>query len=407
MHSVYTVTTQSKPPQSAGNWLNLALIVTSAIALIAAGIHIFGSQYIDRKLNRINSSSSIAVSEHARRLHQSLLIVDLHSDSLLWNRDLLRRNSRGHMDIPRLIEGNVAIQAFTIVTQIPSGVAMENNHGDSDDIGSLAILQAWPVECWSSLKQRVIYQCRKLIQFSERSNGRLFVLKSKSDLEKYLQYREHNSDCTAGFLGIEGAHALEGDLNNIDLFYEHGVRMMAPTHFADNDIGGSAHGIARGGLTAKGRAMIAQMQTKGMMVDLAHASGKVISDVLEITKAPLVVSHTGVRGTHDSVRNLSDEQLRSIAKTGGVIGIGFWKEAVGAEDTRAIAKAIRHAVAIAGIDHVALGSDFDGATTTPFDVSRLVELTQALIDEGFNDDDIHKIMGQNTLSLLRRSLPAS
>jgi membrane dipeptidase len=382
--------------------------VLLALPVIAVGVW-FGldlaANKVERKLNTVSGSSSIEVSERARRLHAKLVIVDLHADSLLWNRDLLRRSAHGHVDVPRLIDANVALQTFAIVTKVPSELKMENNTDDTDDVTSLAIAQKWPVDSWYSLAPRVLHQARKLVQTAKRSNGQLTVIRTASDLQSYLERRKTDNKCTAGLLAIEGAHALDGNLENIDVFFDAGVRMMAPTHFFDNDLGGSAHGTSQNGLTEKGKEMIRRMQDKHMVVDLAHASPAVLTDALVISKAPVVVSHTGVKGTCNSVRNLSDDQLKGIAYTGGVVGIGYWPEAVGDSDIRSIARAMRHASAVAGIDHVALGSDFDGATTVPFDVTGLVQLTQALIDEGFTDEEIEKIFGANALRVFQTTLP--
>jgi microsomal dipeptidase-like Zn-dependent dipeptidase len=147
------------------------------------------------------------------------------------------------------------------------------------------------------------------------------------------------------------------------------------------------------------------MEQKKMIVDLAHASDRTVDDVLSMATRPVVVSHAGVRGTCDNRRNLSDTQLRAIAGNGGVVGIGYWPTAVCGKDARAIARAIRHAVRVAGIGHVGLGSDFDGAVTTPFDAAGLPLLTEALLAEGFTEEDVARIMGGNVLGLLERGLP--
>jgi membrane dipeptidase len=120
---------------------------------------------------------------------------------------------------------------------------------------------------------------------------------------------------------------------------------------------------------------------------------------------PVIVSHTGVKATCDNPRNLSDEELQAVAKTGGVIGIGLWDTATCGTDARATARAIRHAVSVVGVDHVALGSDFDGAVTTPFDSSGWVLVTDALLQEGFSEQDIRKIMGENVVRVLLQGLP--
>ena len=142
-----------------------------------------------------------------------------------------------------------------------------------------------------------------------------------------------------------------------------------------------------------------------MVIDLAHASAATIDDVLKLATRPVVVSHTGVRGTCDNQRNLSDAQLTAISANGGVIGIGVWETAVCGDDARAIAKAIRYAIGVAGVDHVAIGSDFDGAVTAPFDVTGMPQITQALLDAGVDPAGIEAVMGGNVRRLLRSLLP--
>jgi membrane dipeptidase len=382
-------------------WICSILIILSLLGVIFSVL----PGQVEKRLNGILDSGPYKASDRARELHKSLFIADLHADSLLWNRDLLERGTRGHVDIPRLIEGNVGLQAFTIVSKSPRGLNIEKNDDRSDNITLLAITQRWPVAAWSSLTQRALYQSRKLHELAERSNGKFVLIKTAADLSGYLERRKQEQAVTAGFLGIEGAHALDGDLNNIDILFDAGFRMMAPTHFFDNDIGGSAHGVDKGGLTEKGKEMIKRMEAKRMIVDLAHASPKVIEDVLAIATRPLVVSHTGVRGTCDNRRNLSDDQLKRIAATGGVIGIGYWDTAVCGSDAKAIARAIRYTTNLVGVEHVALGSDYDGSVTVPFDTSGLVEITDALLAEGFTESDIALIMGENVLRVLKESLP--
>lgn len=383
------------------NALFIVLAFILALDLLAKGL----SYVIDNKMNAvIDASSPVKISEHAKELHRSLLIVDLHADSLLWDRDLLVRNSHGHVDIPRMKDGNVALQAFTIVTKVPR---REGRFRGVDQIGLLSIIERWSPDTWNNLTKRVIFQCEKLEKFAKRSHGNFTIIKSVEDLETYLERRKKDNSLTAGFLGVEGAHALEGDLKNVDIFFDHGIRMMSPSHFFDNDIGGSSHGNARTGLSERGKEMIRKMQTKSMIVDLAHASPATIKDVLAISTKPVVVSHTGVKGTCDSVRNLSNAEIIGIAKTGGVIGIGYWPAAICGKDAKAVAKAIRYTANLVGVEHVVLGSDFDGACSAPFDVTGLVNITQALLDEQFTDEEIRLIMGENTLRVLRTSLPQS
>jgi membrane dipeptidase len=375
------------------------------LLLLAAVFFFVLPGLVERYFNRTLLPPPYEASARARDLYRQLLVADLHADSLLWGRDLLARGHRGHVDVPRLIEGGVAIQAFTVATKTPRGLNIERNDDRSDNITLLALAQGWPPKTWTSLKERAAYQARRLHRTAELSGGRLTLLWTARDLESYLARRRHNSSLTAGFLGIEGAQALEGNPDNVEVLYRAGYRMVGLAHFFDNELAGSAHGIAKGGLTEAGRETVRRLEERRMLVDLAHASARTIDDVLAMAKRPVVVSHTGVRGTCDNSRNLSDDQLRRIAATGGVVGIGYWETAVCGRDARAIAKAILHAVAVAGVDHVGLGSDFDGAVSVPFDTTGLPLLVDALLEGGFRQDQMAQVMGGSVIRLLGASLP--
>jgi microsomal dipeptidase-like Zn-dependent dipeptidase len=147
------------------------------------------------------------------------------------------------------------------------------------------------------------------------------------------------------------------------------------------------------------------MEAKKMLIDLAHASPATLRDTTAMATRPLIVSHTGVRATCNNPRNLSDDELRAVAKTGGVIGIGLWDTATCGVDARATARAIRYAVSVVGVDHVAVGSDFDGAVTAPFDASGWPLVTEALLQEGFSEKEIRQIMGENVVRVLMEVLP--
>ena len=380
-------------------------VLLALLVLGTLGFFFVFPGYMMRNANQVLDREPYVPSQQAVELHKTLFIADLHCDALLWNRDLLKRSQIGHVDIPRLIEGNVALQAFTIVSKVPPGLNIERNEGKRDLITLLVIAQRWPFSTWGSLKARAVYQSQKLQRFAEKSEGRFFVIRSRQDLQDYLERRNSNPKITAGFLGAEGAQVLEGDIANLDDLFNAGIRMMAPTHFFDNDVAGSAHGVNKGGLTDLGRAMIREMEKRRMIIDLAHASAKTIDDVLAMVTRPVVVSHTGVRGTCDNQRNLSDEQIRGIAATGGVIGIGYWETAVCGKDARAIVKAMRHVADLVGVEHIALGSDFDGGVLEPFDTTGLIEITDELLKAGFSEDDVRRIMGGNVLRLLLEHLP--
>ncbi|MEP7336257.1 MAG: dipeptidase [Acidobacteriota bacterium] len=382
-------------------------LIGLAIVLAIAAVVIFGfvPSYVGKDRNKVLNPPPYTASEAAKELHQRLLIADLHADTLLWSRDLLARGSWGHVDLPRLQEGNVAVQGFTVVTKTPRDMNIENNTGDTDNITLLAFVERWPIASWTNLTERALYQARRLHDAAAKSKGKLVILKNKDDVMKFLERRKTEKDVVASFLGIEGAHALSGDVNNVDKLYDAGFRMIGVAHFFDNEMGGSAHGVAKGGLTEAGVKMVEKMQEKRMFIDLAHASPRVISEVLKLATHPIIVSHTGVKGTCDNTRNLSDEQLKGIALTGGLVGIGYWDTATCGRDAKAIAKAIRYTVDLIGVDHVALGSDFDGSIDAPFDTTGLVQITDALLQEGFNETEIKKIMGENTVRTLQFFLP--
>lgn len=379
-----------------GRFLLVLFVVLVVVWLLTPGI-------VESRNNKVLTLPPYHVSAAAQSLHKKLIVADLHADSLLWKRDLLTRSSRGQVDLPRLQDGNVALQAFTLVTTSPRHLNITRNSDDTDMIRYLAIAQGWPPRTWNSPKQRAIYEADKLHRFAEGSRGMLVIIKSRNDLEKFLSSRQPGQ--VGGFLGTEGAQPLEGKLDNINDLYAAGIRMMAPTHFTDTAVAGAAAGMKKNGLTELGRKWVRAMEAKAMLIDLAHASPATLRDVTAIATKPLIVSHTGVKGTCNNNRNLSDDQLRAVAKTGGVVGIGLWDTATCGTDARATARAIRYAVGVIGTDHVALGSDFDGAVTTPFDASGWPLITDALLQEGFSEQDIRKIMGENVVRVLMQVLP--
>jgi membrane dipeptidase len=392
--------TQSAP-RSSRVWRSL-LIATLSLATL---FFFVAAPVLDAIANRRVGSRPTVISERARELHSRLWVADLHADSLMWNRDPAERQSRGLVDVPRLIDGGVALQAFTVVSKVPWGMNMHSNRGDSDMITLLAIAQRWPPRTWASPLERALYQAERLDAAASASGGSLVVIRSQADLERYVQRRASNPKLTAGYLGLEGAQVLEGELDNLDRLFSAGFRMLAPSHFFDTEMGGSAHGEKKIGLTGLGREVLVRMERLGMIVDLAHASAKTIDDVLSLAKRPVVFSHTGVKGTCNSPRNLSDAQLDRTAARGGLIGIGFFEAATCGDDLASVVRAIRYVVGRVGAHHVALGSDFDGFVTTPIDASELPALTAALLEAGLTEGQIEHIMGGNVRTLLRRLLP--
>ena len=377
-----------------------------ALLLVAVGgFFAVAPRVVDRQMNVRRVPPPYAVSAAAESLHRRLFVADLHADALLWGRDLNTRADHGHVDVPRLIDGGVALQVFAAVTKTPKGINYERNTDSTDNITLLAVAQRWPMAAVQSLRARARLMAARLRVAEAESDGRLVIVRTRADLEAFLARRAQMPAMVAGLLATEGLHPLEGALANVDSLFADGYRMFGLTHFFDNAVAGSAHGVSRGGLTPLGRAVIARAESLKVLIDVAHASPRTIDDVLSVATRPVMVSHTGVQATCPGPRNLSDDQLRRIAATGGVIGIGFWDAAVCDATPAGIARAIRHAVSIVGARHVALGSDWDGATTTPFDATGVRQMTDALLAGGMSPDDIALVMGDNVRRVLLAHLP--
>lgn len=395
------------------------IVTPLAIILILVPVmfFVFAPKLIEQSMNKIEGSGKWPVSARAAALHKQLTIVDLHSDTLLWKRNVEDEADYGHVDLYRLRRGNVALQVFSSVTKTPKGQNYESNSGDTDNITALAIGQLQPARTWTSLLERSLWHAEKLTRAEAVAGCELRIIRTPADLARLLADRR-TADCTVkrgyvtpymvapvgALLSVEGAQNLEGKAANLDVLYNAGFRMIGLAHFFDNELAGSMHGEQKYGLTPFGRQMVAAMERKGIIVDVAHASHAAFADVMKIATRPVVVSHGGVKGTCNTNRNLTDDELRQLAANGGVIGIGYWDAAVCAPTPAATAKAIVYAAKIAGIDHVALGSDFDGSTTTGFDTAHVSAITEALVAAGMSDADIAKVMGGNALRVLSAGL---
>ena len=382
----------------------LARRAAAAAALLAIAGLVLGAQ-VERFANRVEPVALPAVSEAARRLHASSLVVDLHADSLLFGRDLLARSRVGHVDLPRLQEGGVGLQVLTFATRVPLGFNIERTDGAAPDLLTwLGVARLSPLAIRGPLG-RALLAAERLDALVARAGGALLPVRTRADLDRLLERRRLRPEVVGVLLGLEGAHALEGDPAQLDVVFRAGHRMIGLAHFFDNEFAGSAHGLAKGGISEKGRVLLARMQELGVLVDLAHASPAAIDDALALLHRPALVSHGGVRATCDNPRNLSDAQLRALARGDGVIGIGYWETAVCGTELARIAAALRHVVEVVGDDHAALGSDWDGGTTVGFDAAALPALTQQLLDEGFPEASVRKILGGNALRVMREVLP--
>ncbi|KLI64799.1 dipeptidase [Aurantiacibacter marinus] len=377
------------------------------VVLLAAlaGFFIFAPGIAERDMNVVDGGPLLEISDEARALHASLTIVDLHSDTLLWKRDLTDAADRGHMDLPRLIEGNVGLQVFSSVSKVPAGQNFDSNSADArDSITLLSIGQLQPFSTWFSPYERSSWHASRLQYAANAAPDALRMVRTAEDIDAVMDARNSTGRPIGVMYSVEGLHNLEGDAANLQLLYDNGLRMAGITHFFDNDLAGSMHGEGKGGLTDFGREMLLEMERMGVIVDIAHCSHQCVAEVLAMARRPVVSSHGGVQATCDVNRNLTDEEIRGVAATGGVIGVGYFEGAVCDISPASIAAAMRHITDLVGVEHVALGSDYDGTVTVRFDTSDIVQVTQALMDGGFSEDEIRAIMGLNALRVIRAGI---
>jgi len=363
---------------------------------------------LEHLANKVAKHALPAVSQEASDIHASAFVADFHCDTLMWRRDLLERSSLGHVDLPRLIEGGMSLQVFAAATNMPLGPTPFDRKSEAwpDYFTFHALTHRWPRATVRSQLQRALYIAGRLHDAAARSGGRLVMIRNLYDLEAVVSARTAQRPVVGGLLALEGAHALEGDLANLRVLHDAGFRMIGLAHFVDNPFAGSANGMVRYGLTPLGRELLREMEQLGIVADLAHASPRTIDDVLQATAKPVLVSHTGIQATCGKGRNLSDGQIRAIAQSGGVIGVAFGKILICGDRMEDIVRSIRHVADLVGDEHVALGSDFDGSVTTPFDARGLPALTQALMDAGYKEEAIRGILGENALTVLQAWLPA-
>ena len=377
----------------------LALLGLIAVAIVA--FLIFGPAWFEKQTNMVDGKPLPEISAEAQRLHDSLMIVDLHGDTLLWQRKITHPVTYGHIDLRRMQQGNVGLQIFSSVTKTPRGQNYDSNSADTDNITMLAIAQLQPMRTWFSLLERQLYHAQKLDRAVKDSAGALAKISNVADVDGLVEFRARNRRPIGVMFSAEGLQTLEGKRENLQKLYDSGMRMAGLVHFFDNELAGSMHGEKKGGLTKFGRTIIRDMEQKGMIVDIAHSSHATVADILKMARRPVVSSHGGVQAVCGVNRNLTDAEIRGVAATGGVIGLGYWDGAMCDTDPKTVAKAVRHVRDLVGIEHVALGSDFDGAVTTRFDTSGIVQITQALMDAGFTETEIRAVMGLNALRVIR------
>ncbi|MBI2893513.1 MAG: membrane dipeptidase [Deltaproteobacteria bacterium] len=329
------------------------------------------------------------VSDEALAVHRASIVVDLHADTpslLRLGYDIGKRHTPPlpraalgvHVDLPRMREGGQCGQMFGLVS-LP--------------------LRKGPAE--------VIHRQITLVESAARSHpGELRVVRTAEEVEDAWR-----AGVRAALLSIEGAHALEGRLENVEEFARRGVRSLGLLHFSANAAGSPAHGRGANpeqALTGFGKDLVTELDRLRILVDLAHINRKGFLEAALLTKKPPIVSHTGVSGVHPHWRNIDDEQIRAVAAKGGCIGIIFAPRFLGRAGALGVVEHLLHVLRVGGEDTPALGSDFDGLVTPPHDLRDpryLPGLTEALLRRGLEPRIVTKILGGNFLRVLREVGP--
>lgn len=413
----------------------LACLASLSLPLLQSGCVFLLRPADEEALNPVRHKEATGVRESTKELHRTLMVADLHADTLMLDRGGIRgiqkRHDYGHADVPRWREGNVGFQMLTVVTVTPRPYISALNGGIVFQNGQwvLASMQGWPIRTWGNPREHALYQAYKW-RFNGKSGKALVPIRTKGDLQRYLaqHYRQTSTGWVpinpqnqpvASVLGLEGSHALELKEEDSDEqiaarlkeFRDAGFRVVAPTHNFDNEFAGASEGGERGGLTPLGHRLLREMERQKFICDLAHASNKTVDDILKHhPNLPLLVSHTGIDfrplvGKQEPDRLLIRRQARQIAQRGGLIGIGIWPEAVGDAEPEYAAKMIKRCISDAGIGpkQVVLGSDMDGAVEAAFAANNWSMLTEELRD--LPEGTLRDVMGGNTIRFFLKHLP--
>jgi membrane dipeptidase len=240
------------------------------------------------------------------------------------------------------------------------------------------------------------------LEAAERANSERFVLvRTASELRA-----ARHQGRIAGLRGIEGAHALDGSLDRAAHFARRGVVYLGLLHLSANQAGAPAYGPGRddsSGLTLFGRELVGELNRLRVMIDLAHINKRGFLEAAALSHAPVIVSHTGVSGVHRHWRNIDDDQLRAVAKTGGCIGVIYSRRYLGCDDLDGVCDHLEYLIKVGGEDLPALGSDYDGLCTPPEgleDVTGLPKLTARLLHRGLPERQVRKILSENALRVL-------
>ena len=319
--------------------------------------------------------------ENYLELHYDAFLVDTHND-FIWQVykkgvDFGKDNRSTQSDLPKFIEGGVDVQVFAI--WIPTNKVRQS---------------------YSFTKGQI----DRLRNIEEENNEQFEIADSFEDMKKILEAKK-----VCGLMSIEGGTAIGSDLDNINEFYELGVRYIGLTWNNSNNIGMSARDESRsgkeGGLTEFGFEVVNRMSEVGMLIDISHLGEGAFWDVIETTKNPIIASHSNCYKIHPHYRNLTDEQIKAIANGGGVVMLNFSTGFLGGSTVDKIIEHIDHIKELVGVDYIGIGSDFDGGITAPVDLSDATQypvLTKKLVDNGYTEEEIRKILGLNFIRVFKQ-----
>ena len=381
-------------------------------------------------------SASQTVSDRALRIYRESYVVDAHNDMPSkmaddgYDADVRHPagfgKQEGHTDLPRLMESGITAQFFSAFVDAPFALTSPD----------------------SSL-ERALQLADTIHAFADRHPDKLIFATTAADVR-----RAKESGKVAVMIGVEGGHAIENSLDNLRELHRRGVRYMTLTWNNGNQWSGAAWGVngtSTGGLTPFGREVVREMNRLGMLVDISHVSDSTFFDAIAATSQPVIASHSSARALHEHRRNMSDEQLRAVAKNGGIVNVNFYSAFIDrkydaavtamearlmsardslrlkyADDSSRVLDEVRmmrasafarlpptplavlidhidHIAKVAGVAHVGLGSDFDGVSALPEgmeDVTHLPRIAQGLLDRGYSEDDVKKILGGNMMRVM-------
>jgi membrane dipeptidase len=379
-----------------------------------------GTATVVRTATRMRPRSN-DIAARARKLTAEAIGIDSHIDTvqriLVMDEDLGKRWDVGHVDIPRLHAGGTHAPFFALWVPVyfPGAEAVRRTLDLRDAMQTLF----------------------------DAHRDRIEMATTAADIERIVKARK-----IAAFLTVEGGHTIADDLRVLRMYYQLGIRSMTLTHSRNNSwADSSTDKPVHNGLTDFGKEVVREMNRLGMVVDVSHVADKTFYDALEVTTKPVMLTHSSMRAISDVPRNVTDEMLWALAKNGGVVGITFGEGFVNPKDVEALRAAIEiettapvmagrtlddyaaqdvrklfgkrvkvaatvedvadhidHAVKVAGIDHVGIGSDFDGVSGPPNgldDVSKMPALIEVLLKRGYSDRNLKKILGGNTLRVIR------